>query len=106
MLRVTGKLDIATAPELVAAVDSELNLSLPPASLGFDLTDTTFVDSSGARSLVMAFRRAHTSGTRLYVVCPTADSRVRRTLSLLQLEDVMPIVDRVWPGIDPSDERS
>ena len=102
-LRVVGELDLATAPELAAAVDAELNSPLPSASLVVDLTDTAFLDSSGARSIAMASRRARAVGIGLYVLCPPSNARVRGTLSLLKFDDVMPIVDSVRPGIHPAD---
>jgi anti-anti-sigma factor len=49
VLRVTGELDLTTAPLLGAAGDEEF--ALRPAALTVDLSPTTFLDSSGARTL-------------------------------------------------------
>ena len=59
-LRVRGELDIATAPRLAEATESQL--SQQPQSLVVDLTDTTFLDSSGARTLAVLARRAAVAG--------------------------------------------
>jgi hypothetical protein len=45
----TGELDIATEPELAAAVDAQLATGAD--ALVIDLTHTVFMDSSGARQL-------------------------------------------------------
>ena len=90
-LRVRGELDIATAPRLAEAVESQL--SQQPQSLVVDLTDTTFLDSSGARTLVAAARRAAAAGVSLEVVCPRANRPVRLVVDLLELQALVPIVE-------------
>ena len=90
-LRVRGELDIATAPRLAAAVESQL--SQQPQSLVVDLTDTTFLDSSGARTLVAIARRAAVGSVSLEVVCPRANRPVRLVIDLLELRAVVPIVE-------------
>jgi len=90
-LRVRGELDIATAPRLADAVESQL--SQQPHSLVVDLTDTTFLDSSGARTLAILARRAAVAGVALEVVCPRANRPVRLVVDLLDLRAVVPIVE-------------
>jgi anti-sigma B factor antagonist len=58
-----------------------------------DLTETTFLDSSGARQLASSARSAARSGTALQVVCPPSTMPVRRVIDLLELGQVVPIVD-------------
>ena len=94
-LRVRGELDIATAPRLAEAVESQL--SQQSQSLVVDLTDTTFLDSSGARTLVAAARRAAAAGVSLEVVCPRANRPVRLVVDLLELRALVPIVEA--PGL-------
>ena len=74
-LTVRGELDIATAPRLAEVFESQL--SQQPPSLVVDLTDTTFLDSSGARQLARIARRATEDGVSLQVVCPRANRPVR-----------------------------
>ena len=90
-LRVRGELDLATAPRLAEAAESQL--SQQPRSLVVDLTDTTFLDSSGARELVRVARRAAAAGVALEVVCPRANRPVRLVVDLLELRAVVPIVE-------------
>ena len=90
-LTVRGELDLATAPRPAEAAESQLPQQ--PQSLVVDLTDTTFPDSSGARTLVAAARRAAAAGVSLEVVCPRANRPVRLVIDLLDLRAVVPIVE-------------
>ena len=90
-LRVRGELDIATAPQLTEAAESQL--SQGPHGLVVDLTDTTFLDSSGARSLALVARRAADAGVALQVVCPRDNRPVRLVVDLLELQALVPIVE-------------
>ncbi|MGY1640896.1 STAS domain-containing protein [Geodermatophilus sp. SYSU D00703] len=90
-LRVRGELDIATSPQLSEAVDAVL--AIEPRSMVVDLTDTSFLDSSGARQLAWSARRATRSGVRLQVVCPRVNRPVRLVIDLLELEALVPIVE-------------
>ena len=93
LLVVVGELDLATTPVLSQAVTEELASGNAPAQLVIDLTDTTFMDSSGARELVLAARQAKAGGTGLQVLCPVENRRVRRVLDLLQMDKVVPVRD-------------
>ena len=90
-LSVRGELDLATAPRLAEAAESQL--SQQPQSLVVDLTDTTFLDSSGARELARIARRAAERSVALEVVCPRANRPVRLVVDLLELRAVVPIVE-------------
>jgi anti-sigma B factor antagonist len=93
VLRAIGELDLATAPTLTKAADDELVLE--PASLVVDLTPTTFIDSSGARTLAQLARRAAQHDVALQVVCPRANTAVRLVIDLLELRSVVPVVESV-----------
>jgi anti-sigma B factor antagonist len=95
VLRAIGELDLTTAPVLATAANDEFVLE--PASLVVDLTPTTFLDSSGARTLVQLARRATEHGVALQVVCPRTNTPVRLVIDLLELRSVVPIVESV-PG--------
>ncbi|MGY1606345.1 MULTISPECIES: STAS domain-containing protein [unclassified Geodermatophilus] len=95
-LRVRGELDIATVPRLAECVEAEL--AAGPRSLVIDLTDTTFLDSSGARQLVRSARRAAEAGTSLQVVCPRENKAVRLVIDLLELERLVPVVESAGRG--------
>ena len=89
-LTVRGELDVATAPQLAAAVDAML-APLPPAFV-VDLTPTTFLDSSGARELLRIARQAAALGVTLHVIAPRSNGPVRLTVDLLDLGAFVPIV--------------
>ncbi|WP_158548733.1 STAS domain-containing protein [Blastococcus sp. TF02A-26] len=93
-LRVRGELDIATSPQLADAVDGVLEAG--PTAFVVDLSETTFLDSSGARQLVRTARRADGAGVPLQVVCPADNRPVRLVLDLLDLQQAVPIVEK--PG--------
>ena len=90
-LTVRGELDLATAPDLGAAFDAQL--AAAPSALVVDLTDTYFMDSSGARELVRIARSAAAQGVVLHVVVPHQNGPVRLTVDLLDLGAVVPIVE-------------
>ena len=90
-LTVRGELDIVTAPRLAEAFESLL--SQQPQALVVALTDTSFMDSSGARELVRVARRAAVAGVPLEVVSPRANRPVRLVVDLLALRAVVPIVE-------------
>ena len=93
VLRVVGDLDLTTAPALVEAATAELTLQ--PPLLVIDLTPTTFMDSSGARTLAQLARRAAADRVPLTVVCPRDNSPVRLVVDLLELRAIVPVVDTV-----------
>ena len=91
VLRAVGELDLTTAPVLTEAADAEFVLQ--PAGLLLDLTPTTFMDSSGARTLAQLARRAAADGVALQVVCPRGNSAVRLVIDLLELRAVVPVIE-------------
>jgi anti-sigma B factor antagonist len=91
VLRVTGDLDLTTAPTLTEAAGAELVLQ--PPLLVIDLTTTTFMDSSGARTLAKLGRRAADDGVALTVVCPRENSAVRLVIDLLELRAIVPVAE-------------
>ena len=95
-LRVRGEFDIATAPRLAECVEAELATS--PRALVVDLTETTFMDSSGARQIVRTARRVAEAGATLQVVCPRQNTSVRLVIDLLELDRLVPVVEQEQAG--------
>jgi anti-anti-sigma factor len=62
---LTGELDIATLAEATARVEAAE--AVQPAVLVIDLSELSFVDSSGVRLVLLADRRARDAGRRLAV---------------------------------------
>jgi anti-anti-sigma factor len=79
VLRVGGEVDIATAPELNKCLD-ELD-----GNVVVDLTDVTFLDSSGIRVLVVARKQLVREGGSLTLRNP--NDLVSRTLEIMGLRD-------------------
>ena len=90
VLRVVGELDLATAPDLAAAVDEALTAS--PPGLVIDLTATTFLDSTGCRQLAQCARAGKKAGVTVVVACPPTNTAVRRVLDFLEIQALVPVV--------------
>jgi anti-anti-sigma factor len=90
-LTVRGELDLATVPEFAGAVDTAIGSGA--RSLVIDLTPTRFIDSSGARGLVRAAKRARADRVELHVICPRSNSPVRLVIDILELERIVPLID-------------
>ena len=75
--RLAGELDLASSPELGAA----LQCVEPGDGVVLDVGELTFIDSSGCNALV-SYLRAH-DGTRVTIV--NASAALGRTLELMGL---------------------
>ena len=89
-LTVRGELDIATAPLLITA--AEMLLETSPPAVVVDLTPTVFLDSSGARALLVIARQSAAAGVALHVIAPRGNRPVRLPIDLLDLAAAVPIV--------------
>jgi len=67
-LTLSGELDIATVPRVVAAVDSTLTAGV--RTLTIDLGGLGFVDSSGLRMFIVLDQRASAEGWTLRLTRP------------------------------------
>ena len=72
-IRLAGEIDLSAGPDMRAAV-AGLVLGVPPTRVVLDLTDTTFVDSSGIKALLYARDAAARVGASMEVTSnPTVD---------------------------------
>ncbi|GAB2997816.1 STAS domain-containing protein [Amycolatopsis acidiphila] len=97
VLRVTGELDLATAPKLQRKVDGALREG-PPAVLVIDLSGVTFLASAGMAVLVAAHRG---SGERTRVRVVAASRVTLRPLELTKLTTelaVYPTTEQAMAG--------
>ena len=85
-----GELDMATAGELRRALTAELDRE--PGAVAVDLTELSFVDSSGIGALVVASRQASDGGCAFVLHCP--GRAVRRALQLTGVDGLLEIEDR------------
>lgn len=88
-LVVTGELDVASGPALEHEVARVLDGQ--GGDFRLDLSALTFMDSTGARSLVRVHRRLESIGRRLVVVSLTPP--VRRVIELLGLDELLDVRD-------------
>jgi anti-anti-sigma factor len=79
--RLIGELDISNAETLAAILDRETQ---DQGDINLDMSELTFIDSSGIRVLLQAMDRLDGQG-RLVLVAPT--NPVRQILSLMGLQD-------------------
>jgi anti-anti-sigma factor len=85
---LTGELDIATVDDAERQIEAAEVGS--PALLVIDLSQLTFVDSSGVRLALMADDRARTAGRRVAVRLGTGHAlRVFQALGLVEKLDVV-----------------
>jgi len=87
VVQVAGELDLCSThtfkEHLASAVDSDA------AVVVVDLTEISFIDSTGLSLLAVQARRAALGGPVLAVVCP--DGRVRKLLTMTGLDQVVPV---------------
>ena len=86
VLLVAGEVDLATAPQLRAAIDAALVSGAREVCV--DFSETTFMDSSGLHALVAATHRAAAVGCELTLVCPPGP--VARVIELSGVGELIP----------------
>jgi anti-anti-sigma factor len=93
-IRLTGELDISTAPK----VEDELARVEPnrPDVIVLNLSNLTFMDSTGLRLLIAADTRARQQGRRLTIV--KGPESVQRVFRITRLEERLELVDDVPNG--------
>jgi anti-sigma B factor antagonist len=82
---VRGELELATAPELTAALDDAIRRSRGPFII--DLSTVGFLDSSGISCLVRARALLGRDDRTLGLVCPRGD--VRRVLEIAGVDELV-----------------
>jgi len=90
-MTVRGDLDIREAPALRAAMTALLNRG-DVTALNLDISDVTFIDSTGLGTIVVAHRIATDLGVTLQITASTLFAA--RLLSLLGADTVVPAPHR------------
>ncbi len=84
---VAGEVDLATAPELdtvlLAAIVNQ------PQEIVIDLTDVSFLDSTGLGVIVRALKRTRERGTSLNIIA--SNERVLKVFAITGLDTVLSI---------------
>jgi anti-sigma B factor antagonist len=86
VLSVAGEIDICTAADLQAAIETAATRAF---EIWVDLSETTFMDSSGLHALTQARARLADANLRLALICP--DGPVLRVLELTGFERMFEI---------------
>jgi anti-sigma B factor antagonist len=86
VLEVAGELDLSTAGQLHEGLLKSL---ADEADVLVDLTQVSFIDSSGIAALVGAFRSLNGSGGMSVLIAP--GSQVARVFELARMGEVLPI---------------
>lgn len=81
---------MASAPALRAFMGKAADVGC--TDLLIDLTDVTFLDSSGVRVLVVAAREAEAANIGFTLLCPASNRVVGRILEILQIGLAVTIV--------------
>ncbi len=89
IVEVAGEVDMATAPQLAEAVEGA---SDPCRRVVVDLSEVTFLDSSGLNALVTSRRSLAARDVDLRVISPT-DHVVRRVFEIAQLTEELGVVE-------------
>src|SRR5262249_2999661 len=76
VLAISGEIDLSTAPQLSEAIVSADGC----AELWIDLSDVSFMDSTGISALAAARQASHDKRVAFAVICPSGP--VRRVLEL------------------------
>jgi len=88
LVAVRGDLDLHTAPELREALIRAIDEGR--TRLVVDLTETSYMDSSGLTALVVAHKRVRNRGGQLVVV--NVDPSIGRTFEITGLHLLFPLV--------------
>jgi anti-sigma B factor antagonist len=85
-LLVSGEVDLTTGPALTAQIDQQL-ADPTVTQLVVDLTEVTFLDSSGVNSLIRGHLQAQADGKQFCV--RGASDRVRRVFDISGVSDLL-----------------
>jgi anti-anti-sigma factor len=90
VVRVAGELDVNTKGQLEAVL---IGLAKPPLIVILEVSDLTFVDSTGLKAVLVEHRRARDQGYEF--VLAGAHGPVRETLRLTALDLTLPLAPDV-----------
>jgi anti-sigma B factor antagonist len=88
-VKVSGELDLLTAPELQAALEP---LQAQGAGIELDLSELEFIDSTGVHLVLQTYQASRRDGWEL--VLTGAKEEVRRAFELVGLLDRLPFRDQ------------
>jgi anti-anti-sigma factor len=89
---IRGELDLATAPDLEAALTERLDAG---QDVVVDLRELAFMDSTGLRVLVAAHARVEGGAQSFLIVRPRPDAAIAKILAIAGVESVLELIDDV-----------
>jgi len=101
VIGVAGEVDVSSSAALRDRLADVLDTGDGTAVV--DLTDVTFLDSTGLGTLVGAFKRAEERGGSLPIVCP--HERILKLFRITGLDTVFTIRDAVPAAVAAATER-
>ena len=91
VITVSGEVDLATSPELDTAIIASIESGT--SSVAIDLTDVSFMDSSGLGVIVRGLKRCREADKDLDLVI--TNERVLKVFGITGLDQVIPIHDSI-----------
>jgi len=97
VVRAHGEIDLYTVPEFEQALDACLKRETH--ALIADLSNTTYLDSSGLSALIHAYKALSGRKGGLYVVASPQTPGVHRVLEITRLDTVFQVSDTVEDAV-------
>jgi anti-anti-sigma factor len=89
---IRGELDLATAPDLEAALNERLDSG---QDVVVDLRELDFMDSTGLRALVTAHARVQDTDQSFLIVRPLPGAPIERILAVAGVATVLDVIDDI-----------
>jgi len=89
VITVAGELDLATAPQLLEAIE-EVGSSAPPRVV-VNLLATSFIDSTGLTTLLRAHKRFESDNRSFALICGPENIEVLRVMDLMGFDEVFTV---------------
>lgn len=93
ILALHGEVDVLNVDQVRVAVNEAI--ALRPASLVVDLSDLSFIDSTGLGALIFGFQRAREQGVSYRLARPT-----RSVHQVLVMSGLLELVEVVEPPVE------
>jgi len=97
VVRAHGEIDLYTAHEFERALESGLEKGAP--ALIADLSDASYLDSSGLTALLHAHKLISARGGVLYVIASPGSPGVRRVLQITRLDTIFRVRDTLGDAL-------
>ena len=98
VVRLGGEVDIVRSPDLQVSLKEAIERTPKGGSVVVDLSEVTYMDSSGVATLVRGLQLSRKKGVGL-VLCSLQD-RVRSIFEIARLDTVFPIASTLDEAID------